>query len=236
MIKAFIFASTLLLLPTSSPALAQTATSESISNIDQIQVLERQQDLLNDVNGKILNTIYWALGGLITVFLAIVGLNFFQNFSLNKQRFDGLKKEVEAQVKEEMAKVETKNNQSFTTLSTKVESQIASQVKIGQQSLETKVQDLREIVNDLRRESLISKAFEYKKHTQLGYLINLTEVLNTDVKSKSWRLGESLELVLECLDTCYKTPDALAELQRVLNTLPIEYLTLKGQIEAKMKV
>ncbi|OGY41875.1 MAG: hypothetical protein A2Y82_05470 [Candidatus Buchananbacteria bacterium RBG_13_36_9] len=219
-------------------AFAQQPTNiESISSVNQVQALEKQIDLLNQMNIKILNTIYWALGGLITVFLAIVGLNFFQNFSLNKSRIEAIKDKMNNELKEELSKLQDQNKKNLESLNIKVESKIKSEVSSSLAQFKSKVDQLKDDYNDMRRESLIRRAFEHKSKKQLGYILNLTEVLELDIKKRwDFRISESLELISGCLDSAFTNSDSLTRLQKALNSLPPEYAVQKKLIEAKMKL
>lgn len=237
--EKFIFASILISLFCSfvTVVFAQTTSAESISSINQVQVLEKQVDLLNQINNKILNTVYWALGGLITVFLAIVGLNFFQNFSLNKRKIDSLKEETNNRLNEALSKLQEQNKINAAALNTKVEAKVKFEVKNSLENFETKISQLMEDYEDINRENLIRKAFEHKEKRQVGYIMCLIEVLELDIK-KGWdyRINESLGYISECLDERRGDSNNYTDIQRLLEKLPKEHGVQKNNIEAKMKL
>lgn len=218
-------------------AFAQEVSQESTSTIYEIQALEKQINLLDRANSKILNTIYWALGGLITVFLAIVGLNFFQNFSLNKRKIETIKEEVDNEFKAAVSNLQEQNKKNLDSLNKLIESKIQSEVKASFDQLKSKLDKLKEDYGELNRENLIRKAFEYKEKHRMGYILNLVSVLEYDIKKGwVWRINESLDLISKCLDSFSPDYDSLTRLQVTLSKLSSEYSVQKKHIESKMKL
>ena len=220
-----------------SVAFAQETNINSVSVIDQIQGLKNQVNVLDQVNGKILNTIYFALGGLITVFLAIIGLNFFQNFSLNKRKMDAIKEEMENELKKVIFEIREQNKKNLENINAKIEPKIKSEVQTSLSQLKGKIDQLKEDYDEINRDNLIRSAFEYKTKKQMGYILNLISVLELDIK-KNWdfRINESLDYISECLDISPPNSDSLTQLQRALDKLPSEYSVQKKHIESKMKL
>jgi len=68
------------------------ATSENQKDLKQnLKSLDQKVDILEKINSKVLDTIYFSLGGIGGLVLAIIGLNFFQNYSLNQKNSNHLK-------------------------------------------------------------------------------------------------------------------------------------------------
>jgi hypothetical protein len=219
-----------------SVVFAQSVNAETISPISQVQSLRDQIDLSNKINDKILNTIYWTLGILITVFLAIIGLNFFQNFFLNYKKLNAIKDDIYNYLKNELSIFRDQNKKTLDSYNVAIESKIKSEMLILSDSFKLELQQLRDSYEDIYRENLIRKAFEYAEKNQMGYILNLIDLLELDIK-KQWdfRIHESLDLISRCLDdNGYKKADGLTRLQRALDKLPNEYLIIKKKIEAKM--
>lgn len=227
-------------------ALAQATSSERISAVNQIQILQSQVDILNQTNNKILNTIYWALGGLITALLTIVGLNFFQNFAINKGKFDSLQKQIEADLFTEkekstsaqqgaIASIQEENTKKLSSINASIDVKVKMAVEGSLREFKTNIDKINAEYEDVQRDNLVRKAFEHKAESRMGYIINLTEVLEIDIKKDSeWRINESLERISKCLDEGYKNAQSMADLNIVLNKLPEQYAFQKKMIEAKM--
>ena len=211
-------------------AFAQEIKQETVPMVSQIQSLEGQVLLLDQINGKILNTIYWALGGLISVFILIIGLNFFQNYSLNKRELDEIKKEMKNDLKKEVYEIKEQNKRSFNNIELKIKSIIKSEVS-------TSLNRLEEEIKEIKRENLIRSAFEHKSKRENGYILNLISVLEMDIKKDyDWLINESLDLIEECLNDGYKNSDNLMDLQKTLDKLTPLFSRKKKNIESKMSL
>lgn len=232
-------------------------TSENFATITQFQALEKQVNILDQINNKILNTIYWALGGLITVFLSVVGLNFFQNFSLNKNKFDSFRGEVLAELEVNREKnnaiinseKEKANSESLKTLSeinckvekklTELKDELDNKIKLAVnealKSQESKIKKIQDDYEDVQRDNLVRQAFEHKQKNQMGYIYNLVNALEIDIKKGySWQIEETLERIITCLNEGYKDASSMEKLNSVLSKLPKDYDFTKKKIEEKM--
>lgn len=227
---------------------AQENQTQTVVTSEQMRILEYKIELMETINNKILNTIYWALSGLITIFLAIIGLNFFQNFSLNKRKMDTIKEGIDKKLKLEIdfsrkelnaviSMLQKKYEKDLNLFNKKIETKIQSEIKTSFKELKGKFDNLEEDYKELNRENLIMKAFDYKKKNKMGYILNLVRVLEYDIeKNWDWRINKSLELIIECLDSFFPDSNSLTKLQLVLNKLPAEYNLQKQKIQSKMKL
>lgn len=213
---------------------AQETEIGAVSATDQIQTLENKVDLLNQINEKILNTIYWALGGLGGIFLGIVGLNSYQNFSLNKQKIDTIKGELQSELSDSFLKFQDKNKNNFAILSEGVSQKIKLEADALKKKFQPQIDDLRGNYHSLKRENLKRSAFEDREGGRLYLLI---EMLEMDIK-RNWdfEINESLDYISKNLDNPGVDSEDLTELQRVLVKLPLEYSAQRKQIESKMVI
>ncbi|MFA5324303.1 MAG: hypothetical protein WC373_16630 [Smithella sp.] len=72
---------------------AQTSLSDS-PNIDA-DFLNAKIDLLENINNKILYSVYWTLATFASIFLGLMALNIFWNLSINKDKIKNIKNELE---------------------------------------------------------------------------------------------------------------------------------------------
>ena len=71
----------------------------------------------------------------------------------------------------------------------------------------------------------------------MGYVINLTKLLELDIEEGSdYRIHESLNLLSECLDGKYADSQNYTRINKILKKLPEEYELQKKNIESKMKL
>lgn len=61
---------------------AQNTSNQTSSDAERISNLETRLNSAENYNGKILDTVYWALGGLVTVLVLVVGLGWYTNFRI----------------------------------------------------------------------------------------------------------------------------------------------------------
>ncbi len=66
----------------------------------RVRVLEEKVETIENLNSKLLNTIYWTLGTVAAIFTAIITLNFFSNFSINQRKIENIKEELDNNLKE----------------------------------------------------------------------------------------------------------------------------------------
>ncbi len=71
----------------------KTKVTES-TNIDYKLLYENQKDYHKDL----LSTVFWALGSILVVVLAIIGSNLYLNFRFNKKQYDNLVSEYEIKI------------------------------------------------------------------------------------------------------------------------------------------
>lgn len=221
-------------------AFSQTATESEISRINQ---LEHQMEVVEQLNTKILNTIYFAVGGALTIMLAVVGLNFFQNFQLNKRKLESMSEEFGAEIRtrfEEWSKVaDSSFDQIKTDLSkesSETNEELSESLRSSLNSQNQKIKNLLEQVEDLQREVFIASAFKYKQANTMGYILNLIDVLRLDIK-RNWdfRIHESLGLISRCLDDFSPNQESLSKLHVELDKLPPHFEIQKNGIKSKMK-
>jgi hypothetical protein len=215
------------------PVVSLQQAPASLEN--QIQNLEIKVNLLEQINGKILNTIYWALSGLVTVFLTIIGLNFFQSFNLNKRKIDDIREENNSELKKNISNFQEQSKKNFESISSKIEPKIKSEVQSALSQLKGKMDEIKDDYDDVKRDNYIRSAFEHKAKDQMGYILNMIYALEIDIKKNwDWRIHQSLDYISACLDEGFKNSDILTQLQIALDKLPSEYSAAKKKIESKM--
>lgn len=64
------------------------------NNDEEVAALKAQLDVMKDYNGKILNNVYFALGGAACVVLIVLGLSWYTNSRVYNRDIDLLKKDI----------------------------------------------------------------------------------------------------------------------------------------------
>ena len=78
-----------------SNAQQSDSTKQTSNRKFEISKLEQKVNTLKELNSKVLNSVYWTLGTLSTIFTAFLALNFFSNLSINRRKIETIKKELE---------------------------------------------------------------------------------------------------------------------------------------------
>lgn len=77
------------------PSLTVAATP-SPSPSTKLEVLDAKIDLLQKINERLLQTVYWTLATLAAIFLGLISVNLYFNISANKREIEQIREEVEA--------------------------------------------------------------------------------------------------------------------------------------------
>src|SRR6266536_5113476 len=74
--------------PTPSPASSPSLTAEALLN--------HAIELTGQLDQRLLTTVYWCLGILVTVFVVLIGYNWFTSFRTQKREVAALRQEIQA--------------------------------------------------------------------------------------------------------------------------------------------
>jgi len=117
----------------------------------------------------------------------------------------------------------------------KIETRMIAKVSKLNVPIKNKMDRIEKDILDIKRDSLIASALEHKKLNQVGYILNLTQVLEMDIdRNWDWRINKSVRLLLECLDSFNPDLESLNKLQLALDKMSPEYELQVGQIKSKM--
>lgn len=188
---------------TNVPTLQSTSTD--------ILLLSQKVDLLEAVNNKTLNTVYWTLGVLATIFLAIVGLNVFFNTSAFRRDLENIKdqtqKEAEAQISiaesRTSSKLETEISSQIKKLNKDIKSTTSAQITAAREQLKVEVllvsqkeieTQMAKTSAELQNEVLVAKADLLK---QVSMVSSENAELKSTVKSLKDRADEMKIEIIE---------------------------------------
>jgi hypothetical protein len=120
-------------------------------------VLVARVDTLENLNERILNSVYWTLGVLATIFVALISVNLFINIKVNKTEIENIKANIE-DAKQELLRIT--NNEIATS-----ENEVLEKVSaLNSKEFGT----LRnEVINVVKKEVLESEAKVIEKITVL---------------------------------------------------------------------
>lgn len=93
--------------PTPSPAPTSYSQmpSEAEKEAEKVAILQAQLELMRQYDQRLLETVYWSLGGMVTIVVLVAGFGWFANFRLYEHDKKALKQELTGFIKEERAKL-----------------------------------------------------------------------------------------------------------------------------------
>ncbi len=177
---------------------------------ERIAVLQAQMELMRDYHEKILDTVYWSLGGLAGVVLLVVGLGWYTNFRIYKREVEDIKKAVESNIRLEI-------------------------IEIAKQESRGAIRELTSALKELNYEKLEIKAEEWKvKKVYENVIRTYTKMISLAIEDDKL-LGESVGLwsktskILDNLSKLLKSeefsisPETTANLLKALNNIPKDF-------------
>jgi hypothetical protein len=91
-----------------SPKLAPSVTPLNSSQADvELSVMKTQIDTMKQYHSSLLDTVYWALGTVVTVAALLVGFGWYANFQFHESEKERLRDELERRLKDALSSFET---------------------------------------------------------------------------------------------------------------------------------
>ena len=216
-------------------------TQETVDILaNEVKVLEEKVDLIEDINVKILNTIYWTLGILASIFVVVIALNFFSNILINRNKLKTIKDDIENllesksfAMKEEMNGLIEKNVENFIRKSRQNTTEQLNEINEKIQAFKTEyLKDKKDII-ELKMEA-------YKKNNQIGEFSMAVDLLTLAIRiNNQYDIQNSLKIIFNYLKSNRKLDDLLIvrinDLKDELKKLPRDYEVEKEEIERQLR-
>jgi hypothetical protein len=213
--------------PISSPAQTPTPMGSLAPAQPTPGIAERALELTAQFDQRILSTVYWCLGTLITVFLFLIGYNWFANFRAHERDLRTLKEEIKNTVDKA---TETISSAVQSSLEAQIESRIApikqALATLKGASLKEDVQrwmDKKVYINALRLQvAYLRHADEsntpYQINEGLDMLQNIFKIISGEGQTKpdAGLIGETAAM-LQAISA--RNPTLVANLQSQLSDL-----------------
>lgn len=205
--------------------------ADDIKNINynsEIQLLEQKVDLLNSNNDKILTTTYWALEAIVGVIIAVVALQFWQNFQINKKKIDELKNETKQDLKKSFDELE-KNKQQIKE---NLEKEVENKINIESKKINNNIINLKENLNDLKRDFCLS---EFKKN---NFYIDLFDVIEIDINRKyDFLITQDLDILIDFIKNEKNiNTDFMVDMEKLLSKLPPSFYSINEKIKKELEL
>ena len=191
-------------------------SSQSNADIQRITVLETRLNSAENYNGKILDTVYWSLGGLAGVILFVLGLNYFNN----RNYVEGLKKDIKTSLQLEIR----------TLVDVTIESKLESKLN----ELKKELEQIHHIKYDLKKVAADKWLSEGVQGNVLSRSIEMLEMAKE--MDYSLYISQSLEYIRKAIKNGgllhYTTS---TQILKLIDSLPSEYIAETEKIRELVK-
>lgn len=233
--------------PTSPPAQTARSASEladlSIAK-QQIKMLEAQLSSIREYHGSLLDTVYWALGGVFVIAGLLVGFGWFANFKVYERDKEALRDEMNSKAESAAKELTAQMTKEVTALQQSLKEQVAAGKATLEASLKalstSAVQPLSESLSTLDR-----RVFEIDLRNQKAKMeanpsdnMALTDALNLlelCYRRSQDELPNIMHFMLKKIEKGGKlTANEITRVNAVLDKLPSHYKALADRVRAKL--
>lgn len=193
LLSLVILSSALCLLP-------ELVSAQTGSSTTDIAVLYAKVDLLQSINDRTLNTVYWTLGILAAIFLGLISVNLYFNITANKREIEKIKDDLLSSTKNEIAssevkiieKIQNKNENELKSMKSELSSITENEVITSESRIFEKTSAL--ISKEVQKASTNSQ--NVLKNSQLTYEAKVTKQIES-IEKKSIATNMTAEKTLK---------------------------------------
>ncbi|WP_068537608.1 hypothetical protein [Paenibacillus glacialis] len=127
----------------------KTQLNNNLVKIESADYYRQLYEDQKDYNEKILNTIYWALGGLATAIATVVGLNVFSSQRTNKVGMEAIKQEILKNNEEATNQSISEMKERFDNLKEQIFNEIIKKIDEKNEIFQAKTEILQAMIKDL---------------------------------------------------------------------------------------
>jgi len=226
---------------------AQT-TSSNISEINlarqQIKLLESQLQSTREYQGHLLDTVYWALGGIFVLVGLLLGFGWFANFKVYERDKDSIRTELAAEISNtsrtmelELRKIESelhssldiKSKASSESLSTQLKTQLEEALAPIKSSISSAEDRIFQLQLHQRKEQMENETSDSMALTKAVYVLELC------VQKAMDEIPDIINVILKKLEKGGKfTAREITNVNRIIDKLPTQYQALTDRLRAKL--
>jgi hypothetical protein len=198
---------------------AQEQAKGSSFQDKEIAVLKAQLDQMKFNDQRMLSTVYWALGLLGTITVAIVGFGWFANFKVYERDKDAMKAALQQEVRKEI-----------DALNKSIEKQITTSISQKTAALKSAIEELTRDLNWLQLENAEREAEEHKSRGVLSNAVRtLAKALNIALGiGYEWKIAAILDKLKKAFDSMAEKGSSIdasltQELMQTLDKVPASF-------------
>lgn len=228
-----------------------TPISTEKSNI-QVAVLEAQLDEIKSFDEKLINTVYWALGTVVTLALLLVAYNWYTNNSLYQKDVKNISNSLSFESKQMFSDYKQSIDQELNTTKQIIDQEILKM----KQSIDLQVSESHDKYRgeiDLLEAAVAKTRDEMKKDLYIvearlwqikGVSLNVITCCISSLKvgkiEKNYHIDTALDLILDSLVNINTNGTSfiahrLTELQEVIAKIPPKHYVMIQKINAEME-
>lgn len=188
--------------PVHSQSVGQIDTTKEVLSTQEQSQNNSQRDfedlykLSKEYNDKILSTVYWALGGIFTFLIGLVGVNIFFRYRFNKKEIENLvqkhssdiqkiKNDHMNMIKEKFEKFSEETKRELEELNRQNLSDYKENLKVYKQSTDQRIKSLNKSVDD-NRDVYTSKLDNLRENFEAK-----VDKISLDINQHSARIWEA---------------------------------------------
>ena len=173
-----------------------------------VQMLSQRVDMIENINQKLLNTVYWTLGVLAAIFIALVSVNLYFNISANKRELKETKEKLLSTAENEiiasesriLEKIAKSNAQEFERIKTELLTTTKNEIISAKSSiiekiarLETNAEQMKYNIDGLEMDLKELETIRYAEEGKQGAITIPIRLLNKAIeRNQEFKITEYL--------------------------------------------
>jgi hypothetical protein len=198
-----------------------------------VLLLQAQLDAERSFQSSVLDTVYWALGGVFFLVGLLLGIGWFANFKVYERDKEALKSTLEGLASKLGADLMERHSHLATSLEKTIQVQTSERGKAVERTIMSSVSSVEDRLTRLEID-LRTKAMQGNKSPNLA-LTDALSLLETCAKRAIDEVPDIVHFMLKTIDLGGKlTANEITRVNAVLDILPAHYKTLVDKLRAKM--
>lgn len=218
-----------------------TQASNSPQSSVEIAILKAQLEVMRQYDQRLLNTVYWALGGIAGILILIVGLGWYTNFRLHKREVEELKvdyrreiNDLKSQHKSFFEDLRTQYQEGLVKLEKELKPSLTKDIKA---IVESKITYVGSEVKNLKLDLLVLQIEGHKKvDSEYGVLMGSMDAIELSFQIRDWFADELIDNLEEYLSKKTRSFSAttISEIHARLSKFPSNYTKAAEAIMLKL--
>jgi hypothetical protein len=214
---------------------SESGIENEIQN-SKIEKLEYKITNLEDINEKLLNTVYWTIGTFSLIVISFILVNLFAGIQTKKKEMESieveLKKILLEHINSELSNVEKKMTESISKSNSEIEKSICEDIS-----------DIKDSISKINRKYLSFRRdyleFTNKPEKKQGYFLlsSILEIIEIDLLYDfDYNIRESLDWLFDYIQNNKLNSDEATRILEAVKKIPEQYIVRIDRIKQTIKV